>query len=81
MVLGVHHDERAVLARRGHHVEDLLVVQPGTLVGHEDLEGAHPRADRLGQVLAQRRLVRVGDDQMKAVVDHRLGARTLVIIR
>ncbi len=77
VVLGMHHDERAVLARCGHHVEDLLIGQARALVRHEDLERAHTRVNRGGQIPLQRALVRIGDDEMKPVVDHRLRARSL----
>src|SRR3954470_7421291 len=46
VVLGVHHDERAVLSRGRHDVEDLLVREPRALVGHEDLERTHAGTDR-----------------------------------
>jgi len=81
VVLRVHHDQGAVLPRRGHHVEDLLIGQARALVRHEDLERAHTRVNRGGQIPLQRALVGVGDDEMKPVVDHRLRARPRVIIR
>ena len=80
VVLGVHHDERPVAPRGGHHVEDLLVHEAHALVGHEDLERADARLDRRRQVGAERLRVRVGDDQVKAVVDHRLRLRALVVV-
>ena len=37
VVLGVHHDEGAGLARDRHHLEHLAVGEGETLIGHEDL--------------------------------------------
>ncbi|MNL28110.1 hypothetical protein D3C87_1497410 [compost metagenome] len=75
VVLGVHHHERAFLPCHRHHFQQLVVVALELVVGHVDLQRGDAVADHLGQVLAQRGLVGIGQDQMEAVVDHRLLAR------
>ncbi len=68
-VLGVHHDQPAVLGGALHGPQDLAVVgveDPG--VGHELLEGGHPLLHQQVHLL-ERLLVDVGDDHVEGVVD------------
>ena len=72
VVLGMHHHQRAVAPRHGQDVEDLVVADLHRIVGHVDLERGVAVLDQRRQVLPQRLRRRVGDDQVEAVVDHRL---------
>ena len=69
VVLGVHHDERAGLARHAHDVEHFQVGQRQPLVGHEHLERGVAVVDQRRQLLAEHALGRVGDDEMERDVD------------
>ena len=80
VVLGMHADHRAVVARRLQHVEQLLVVDLQPVVGHEHLQrgvaGLHQRRHFLRQHL----LARVGEDHVERVVDHGAALGVLVIL-
>jgi hypothetical protein len=68
-VLGVHHEQAAVLGALLHRAQDLAVVaveDPG--VGHEHLEAGHALVDELVHLL-ERRVVDVGEDHVERVVD------------
>ena len=73
VVLGMHHDQRAVLAGERQDVEHLVVAHLHGVVGHVDLERGVAVADQRRQVLAQRLRRGIGDDQVEGVVDHGLG--------
>ena len=80
VVLGMHHRQSTVASRGGQHIEDLLVVQTHAVVGHEDLERAHAGVDGRRQVGGQRLFIGVGDDEVEAVVNHRLIGGALVVV-
>lgn len=68
-VLGVHHDQAAVLGGALHGAQDLSVVGVEDAgVRHELLEGGHPLLHQQVHLL-ERLLVHVGDDHVEAVVD------------
>ena len=69
VVLGVHHDERAGLARDAHHVEHLQVGERHALVGHEHLERRVAVLDQRRQFLAEHAVGRVRDDEMERDID------------
>ena len=71
VVLGMHADERAVVARGVEHVEQLHVVELDAVVGHEHLDGGMTGLHQLRNVIPERRLGRIGDDHVEGVVDHR----------
>ena len=73
------HDERALAARQRQDVQHLPVVQLQQVVGHVHLERGVPVADQRRQFLAHDLLRRVGNDQVKGVVDDRLRAGGLVV--
>ena len=68
-ILGMHHDQRAGLARDRHHFEDLAIAEREVLIGHEHLEGGIAVLDQRRQFLAEHLLGRIGDDEVVAVVD------------
>ena len=70
VVLGMDADQGAVLARRHQHVEQLLVVEPDLVVGHEHLQRPVTFADELRQ-RGERGWSRIGDDHVEGVVDDR----------
>jgi hypothetical protein len=74
------HGEGAEPPRRGQDVQELLVTEAESLVGHVDLERGDPLRDQPGQVLAERLLGRVREDQMERIVDHRLRAGAAVVV-
>ena len=77
-VLGVHHDERAVLARRLHGPQDLAVVGVEDAgVGHEQLEAGDPVGDQLVHRL-ERVVVDAADDLVEPVVDRTVAGGLLV---
>ena len=80
VVLGVDHGEGAEPAGRRQDVEELLVPDAKPVVGHVDLERGDPLRDQPRQILLERLLGRVGDDQVKRVVDDRLVAGPAVIV-
>lgn len=68
-VLGVHHDQAAVLGGALHGAQDLAVVAVEDAgVGHELLEGGDSLLDQQVHLL-ERLLVDVGDDHVEGVVD------------
>ncbi len=71
-VLGVHTDQPASLARRGHRAKDRRVVrQKHARIGHKQLE----RSDALVHQLVHLFLVavlKIGRDEVKTVIDRRL---------
>ena len=69
VVLGVHHHQRAGLARDRHDLQHLEIGEREPLVGHEHLERGVAVRDQRGQFLAQHLLGRVGDDEVKGDVD------------
>lgn len=74
-VLGVHHDQAAVLGGALHGAQDLAVVGvEDARVGHELLEAGHALLDQEVHLL-QRLLVDVGDDHVEAVVDRAVALR------
>ncbi len=79
VILGVDHDECALAPRQRQDIEHLPVIQLQQIVGHVDLERGVAVADQSRKLLAHDLLGRVGDDQMKGVVDDRLGAGRFVI--
>ena len=80
VVLGVNHREGAEPPRGGQDVQELLVLEAESLVGHVDLERRDAFCDQPGQVLAEGLLGRIGDDQVERVVDHRLLAGAAVVV-
>jgi hypothetical protein len=76
----VDHDHRALAPRQRQHVEDLAVVELQLVIGHVDLERSVAVAHQGRQLLPQHLLGRVGDDQVKGVVDHRLALAAAMII-
>ena len=80
VVLGMHHDQRAVPAGQRQDVQDLIVADLHGIVGHVDLERGVAVPDQRRQLLPQHLLRGVGDDQMEGIVDHRFGRRRLVIL-
>ena len=79
VVLGVDHGDGAVGLGDGEDVEELAVLDLHQRVGDEDLEGGHAAGEGGGQLLGQDLLGRVGDDQVVAVVDHRVRRGAAVI--
>ena len=80
VVLGMNHDERALAPRHRQDVEHLPVIELEQVIGHVDLERGVAVADQRRQFLAHHLLGRVGDDQMKRIIDHRLGPGRLVVL-
>src|SRR5215211_4436446 len=81
-VLGVHHHERPRLGSNLHRLEERLVVDHDrALVGHEELVARHPLVRRLPEVFERPTLLEVGDREVEADVDHRLGAFDLLVPR
>ena len=80
VVLGVDHGEGAEPAGGGQHVQELLVAEAQAIVGHVDLEGRDSLRDQARQVLAERLLGRIGQDQVERVVDDRLLGRPAVVV-
>ena len=72
--------QRAVLARDAEHLEQLPVGQNQIVVGHEHLERRVARADQGRKLLPQHRRRRIGDDEVKAVVDVAPPLRLLMIV-
>ena len=64
LVLAVDHDERAGAPGAVHGGEDLGVVQPEALIGHEDLEGGVAVLDERRQFLAEH-LLASGSETMR----------------
>ena len=81
VVLGMNHDQRALAPRHRQDVEHLPVVERQQIIGHVDLERGVAVADQRRQFLAHDLLGRVGDDQVKGVVDDRLrtGGRVVLL--
>ena len=80
VMLGVHAHQRLVAARRRQHAQNRAVIQPDTIIGHEDLDRAAALFHKARQFLIEHRRRRIGDRQMEGVVDDRL-AGSLVIVR
>ena len=80
VVLGVDHGEGAEAPRRGQDVQELLVPEAQAVVRHVDLERGDALGDQPGQLLVERVLRRVGQDQVERVVDHRLLAGPAVVV-
>ncbi len=77
-VLGVHHDERAVLARLLHGPQDLAVVGVEDAgVGHEQLDAGDPVGDQLVHRL-ERVVVDAAEDLVEPVVDRTVPGGLLV---
>ena len=80
VVFGMDHDERALAPRHRQDVEHLPVVELQEVVGHVDLERGVAVLDQGRQFLAHDVGGRIGDDQVKGVVDDRLGPRRRVVV-
>ncbi len=80
VVFGVDHDQRALAPRQRQDFEHLAVVEPHRVVGHVDLERGVAVLDQRRQLLSEHLLVGVGDDQVKGVVDDRLGQRRRAVL-
>ena len=80
VILGMHHRQCAVATRDSQHVENLLVREPHPVIGHEQLERTQSIADRSRQMIGERLLARVRDNQMECVVDHRFCRRPRVVV-
>src|SRR5215210_3266008 len=81
-VLGVNHHERSGLCGDLHRPEERLVVHHDrALVRHEELVARHPLVRRLLEVFECPAFLEVGDRQVEAYVDHRLGAFDLLVPR
>ena len=77
-VLGVHHDQPAVLRGLLHRPEDRAVIaEEDARVGGEQLEGGHALVDQ-GVHLGQDVVADVADDHVEAVVDAGLAIGLLV---
>ena len=77
-VLGMHHDQAAVLRGPAHRLKDCRVVEhedPG--ISHEELEGRDAFVDQRVHLLEDR-VVDLAHDHVEAVVDVRLALRFLV---
>ncbi len=77
VVLGMHHDHRAFAACDFQHIQHLEVVDLELVVGHVDLQRGDALCNRTWQVLLQHLRGDFGQDQVKAVVDHRFLGRQL----
>ena len=80
VVLGMHANHGAALARHGEDVEQLLVLDLQPVVGHEHLERGMPRLDQRRNVFVERLAGRIGDDHVKGVVDDGAALGELVVI-
>ncbi len=80
VVLGMHHDQRAGLARHAHHVEHFHVGERQALIGHEHLERGVAVVDQRRQFLAEHAVGGVGDDEMERDVDVALAVGLGVIV-
>ena len=69
VILGVHHDQRAGLARHAHDVEHFEVGERQPFVGHEHLERGVAVVDQSRQLLAEHAFGRIGNDQVERDVD------------
>ena len=78
-VFGMDHGQCAIRLGHRQDVEELRVVDPHQVVGHEDLERGHATGEGEGQLLGQRLLGRVGNDQVVAVVDDRSALSPAVV--
>src|SRR6266446_1487932 len=74
------HDQGALAPRHRQDVEHLPIVEGQEIVGHVDLERGVAVADQRRQFLAHDLLRWVRNDQVKRVVDDRLGAGGLVVL-
>ena len=79
MVFRVHAHEGAVLLGGGEHVEQLLVIDPDAVVGHEHLQGGVARTHQLRHVVLECLLGRVGNDHVERVIDDRAALGRCVI--
>ena len=80
VVLGMHHHERAGLARDAHHVEHLEVGERQAVIGHEHLERGVAVLDQRRQLLAEHGVGRVRDDQVERDIDVAMPVRLGVIV-
>ena len=80
VVFSMHHHQSAFAPGGVQHIEHLPVIELELVVGGVDLERGVALADQVGQVVLQGLGRGVRDDQVKAVVDHRFGAGTGVVI-
>ncbi|MNW09146.1 hypothetical protein D3C71_2060780 [compost metagenome] len=69
MILGVQHDHRAVFARDGQHIKQLVVIQLELVVRHVHLERCNAAFDHGGQIMLQGLFVGIRQDEMEPVVD------------
>ena len=69
----MHHHESALAPRQRHDVEHLPVVEPQQVICHVHLERGVAVADQRRQFLPEHLLRGIGDDQVKGIVDDRLG--------
>jgi hypothetical protein len=80
VVLGMHHHQRAGLARDAHDVEHLHVGQRHAVIGHEHLERRVAVLHQRRQLLPEHAIGRVRDDQVERDVDVAIAVRLGVIL-
>ena len=79
-VLRMDHDQGALVSCQREHVKDLAVAQLERVVGHVDLERCVAVADERGQLLTQNLRRRIGDDEVKRVIDEGLAIGAAMIV-
>ena len=81
VMLGMYANERLVATRSRQHAQDGSIIQPHAIVGHEDFDGAVSICHQSGQFLFDHARRRVGDRQVKRIIDDRLTGALVVVGR
>jgi hypothetical protein len=80
VVLRMNHRHGAMLPREREDREQLVVVEPQSIIGHVDLERGVAVLDQRRQLLPEHLLAGIEDDEVEGVVDDGLRRRQRVIV-